>query len=475
LIIRRMSGRPPRSCARAQRGAALLASILLFAVIGVSAFLVLTRGGATGDAERDRVTQQALTQAKAALIGYASAMPFTGPERLGDFPCPDRNNDGNADPPCSSEADRLGRLPWRTLGLPDLRDGAGERLWYAVSHMFKNNPRTACSDPSDPGCLNSDATGSISVRNAANVLVHDGRARVLATPTEFNYSAAIAVVIAPGTTLTRQDGTEQTRSAANLNDPTHYLDVVFAEDNANFVDYSDANGFIGGPVRDATGDLILNDRLVVITHQELMPQLERRVAREVSICLDEYANANNGRYPWAADTTDTSLGKYADKSGVRAGRVPDGMITPLPPSSPPPPDQQLTRTASDSSGSMKEEWPGPPCNLGRNFDWWLNWKLHVFYAVADQFKPAAGTAALPCIDCLDVISPGVFTAGVRYVVVVAGRRLGSGGLLQPRTLAGDLANPYNFLEGENDFSALTADLFEVRPRSDNFNDVTVYK
>ena len=32
-----------------------------------------------------------------------------------------------------------GRLPWKTLAIPDLRDGAGERLWYAVSVRFKRN------------------------------------------------------------------------------------------------------------------------------------------------------------------------------------------------------------------------------------------------------------------------------------------------------------------------------------------------
>jgi hypothetical protein len=38
------------------------------------------------------------------------------------------------------QAERLGRLPWKTLGLPDLRDGDGERLWYAVSSATR-----ACS------------------------------------------------------------------------------------------------------------------------------------------------------------------------------------------------------------------------------------------------------------------------------------------------------------------------------------------
>ena len=43
------------------------------------------------------------------------------------------------------------------MGLDDLRDGDGERLWYAVSNNFKYNFRTACAAPGDPGCLNSDS------------------------------------------------------------------------------------------------------------------------------------------------------------------------------------------------------------------------------------------------------------------------------------------------------------------------------
>jgi hypothetical protein len=31
---------------------------------------------------------------------------------------------------CFYANQRMGRLPWKTLRLPDLRDGHGERLWY---------------------------------------------------------------------------------------------------------------------------------------------------------------------------------------------------------------------------------------------------------------------------------------------------------------------------------------------------------
>jgi type II secretory pathway pseudopilin PulG len=480
-----MSGRPPRSRVRPQRGAALIASILLFAVIGISTFLVLTRGGSTDDAQRALITQQALTQAKAALIGYASAVPFTGPERPGDLPCPDLDNDGDADTPCSSAASRLGRLPWRTLGLPDLRDGAGERLWYAVSTAFKNNPRTPCAAPTDAGCLNSDTRGTITVRNASQAIVHDGT-----NPDPLIPSGAVAVIFAPGEVIRRQGGAAlQDRSctlgsdcdqfnrctsspATNtpLCNPINYLDNITAgEDNADFAD-STHNGVIGGPVKIGL-DLIVNDRVAVIAYNDIVPLLELRVAREVSACLDQYASpANLYRYPWATDTSDSAVNnRFADQSGLRAGRVPDGLIGGVTA------DQLLTNTRTASGNVMEERWPGFPCNLGRGFAWWDNWKLHVFYAVAEQFKPGSGEALPPCLDCLSVSSPGVFTAGVRYAIIVSGRPLNTGTIMQSRALPGDRANPSNYLEGDNDFSVLTADLFESRRRSATFNDVTVYK
>ena len=56
----------------------------------------------------------------------------------------------------------IGRLPWRTLGLPDLRDSSGERLWYAVSRQFARNP--TCM----PNCpLTSDTLGQLTVTGIA--------------------------------------------------------------------------------------------------------------------------------------------------------------------------------------------------------------------------------------------------------------------------------------------------------------------
>ena len=68
--------------------------------------------------------------AKQALIGRAA----TDANRPGSLPCPDRDGDGIADLFAGSNCPAyIGRLPWKTLDLPEFRDGYGETLWYALS------------------------------------------------------------------------------------------------------------------------------------------------------------------------------------------------------------------------------------------------------------------------------------------------------------------------------------------------------
>ncbi len=96
--------------------------------------------------------------------------------------------------------------------------------------------------------------------------------------------------------------------------PENYLDrspgpAFSDEDNARFVDRNDAagrsanrDGFIRGPVTDHDGTTWVNDRLAVISYDDLMPRVMRRVAEEVSACLRDYAarSDNHGRLPWGA-------------------------------------------------------------------------------------------------------------------------------------------------------------------------------
>lgn len=452
-----------RSRRHRQAGAALIVAVLLFALIGISALIAVARG-TDSQAEKDRRTAEALAQAKAALIGYAVDVVLDS-FRLGELPCPDTDDDGTAiisatglPEVCDAQEKRLGRLPWKTLGLPDLRDGDGERLWYAVSSSFKRDNASHCGLPTDPDCINSDSLGTITVRDPVGNPVYD------ATPT--GRTGVIAVVIAPGAVLTREGaGAPQDRSSGGKNIASNYLDIAMGEDNANFIDGT-MNGFINGPIRQA-GNVIVNDRIAVITYQDLIPLLEKRVAREVGVCLDQYATANGGRYPWAADTSQAALNnRFSDPSGNRGGRVPDGTIGSVNP------DQVFTNTRIDSGNTMADIWPGPPCNLGRDLAWWTNWKLHVFYAMSDTYSPSAvPNCSVPVAPCLRIMRPIGPLPGARYFVTVAGKPLAGQQRLDP----GQRANPANYLEGNNAVIATTPEVFDEHRSDIPFNDVAVYK
>src|SRR5688572_6713511 len=86
--------------------------------------------------ERGDVTATALGQAREALLGYAVRVQLLGVTDLplGTLPCPDTNNDGasNFNATTGVCTSQRGLLPYVTLGLPELRDGSGALLWYAV-------------------------------------------------------------------------------------------------------------------------------------------------------------------------------------------------------------------------------------------------------------------------------------------------------------------------------------------------------
>jgi len=232
----------PRDALRNQRGAVLLL-LLLSVVVGIS--YALLNGLRHGRQERAQETAAVLAQAKEGLTGAAvtdSAMP-------GSLPCPDTNDDGLAEALSAGACPSyLGRLPWRTLGLPDLTDSSGERLWYALSPSFR---KALAAQP-----ITSATQGMITLRDSTGAIVNLGSAT----------SAAVAVVIAPGPALLRQDGTVQNRTPANRNTPIHYLDNGNGEDNASFA-AGTADGFIqGGIVNGATGQTVANDRLLGLSH-----------------------------------------------------------------------------------------------------------------------------------------------------------------------------------------------------------------
>jgi hypothetical protein len=293
-------GRPP--VRRAQRGAALLL-VLLVVMAGVLYGVVLGLNEATATAPLQRSQQNAevLRQAKEALIAYAvqrpdpTSLPF-GVHGPGHLPCPDRNNDGFSDGvACGTAGTRLGRLPWRSLGLADLRDAAGERLWYAVSRCFLERPLgTDLASCATGYRVNSDVPGALTVIGLAPA------------------QEVVAVILAPGTPLAGQvrSGPGPDPRTAVCNPVSHGSCQV-----ANYLEGDNAAAtdvFIAATPCEG-GDLAKcplgakNDQLVVITHEELF----RAVEEEVRTRIERRLNARLTNY-WK---------DWATALGLPAGRI----------------------------------------------------------------------------------------------------------------------------------------------------------
>lgn len=451
-------------CLRKQRGAALMVMLVIF-VIGSVAFLTSELSHTGLQIERDKITADALAQAKEGLIGYALSVDLTlgSSKRPGDLPCPDTDNDGVAETLCGNAAGstgqtlRLGRLPWKTLGLPDIRDSSGERLWYATSNNFKNNTRTTCTNSNLSGCLNSDTLGTITLFSSDGTLLNDGGAN----------TGVVAVIIAPGEVLQRQGGTQQDRSSAGSNTASNYLDIVTiggnTVDNADFTDGSSTDGFIQGRVLDSNGKAILNDQILAITPSQFLPLLEKRVAAEVKNCLSEYAaiTQNNHYYPWATTRTAGASVVYNDSDQLEFGHIPDAPF-----------EQTCNDTGgsncnSTQMGGMMNNW-GPVCNLANN-NWWVNWKEMVFYGFAHSLRPhnMSHSHTCPGSTCIAVNPPSA-TVDKSFVVLVAGKKISP----QVRATNADKNNFLNYLEGQN---ADGVTPFEKNLLSTSFNDTALFE
>lgn len=263
--------RARRPAAALQRGQTLVA-ILAVLAIGFGVLIYTLVNPAQLTLEADRNTTRALASAAEALIGYAAA----DDNRPGSLPCPDTDNNGSsqlyAGSYCPSE---IGRLPWRTLGLPDLRDGSGERLWYTVSRDYSRNPSGASA-------LNSDTPGQLTVTGTVPV------------------SGVVAIVFAPGAVVGGQ-----ARDTANQNLAQNYLEG--GNESAG------ATTFVSGGI-----SATFNDRLHAITRDALLTAVEMRVAREARAVLRAFFSAN-GYFPFANSFSDAT---YRCTLNQYSGRIP---------------------------------------------------------------------------------------------------------------------------------------------------------
>lgn len=251
--------------ASSQRGVALLQLLVVLTVIGTWAFLSFWNTSSARQ-QQQRTTQQALEQAKQALLGWSvSRGTSANPGFPGQLPCPEdtsligTSSEGQAASSCTVASPVIGRLPWRTLKLGSAGLGDGEQLWYVLSPGFRVSP------------VNTTTIGKLTVDGVAN--------------------AAVALIIAPGPPLSGQNRSIPT--AASPPAVGDYLDLGNAS-GPNFVS--------SGPT--ATFD----DQIMVITQNELAQAMAKRVVGEMigdktANGLHRYYN-DHATYPWADVTAD---------------------------------------------------------------------------------------------------------------------------------------------------------------------------
>jgi hypothetical protein len=286
-----------------QRGAALMIMLVIM-VMGIATFFVSSLSTVALQIQRDQKTSDALAQAKEALIAYAITSENTGSvnARPGNFPCPDTDapgtsgyGDENAVPMCA--AGSIGRLPWKTLGIPVLVDGDGEPLWYAISGNFRKSVGSI---------INSDTKGTLNV--------YDNSGISLLTPPG---SEAVAIVFAPGKIVSLQ----VRNSASDQITASNYLDSGPSAIN---------NSTINGPFIAANKTDTFNDRLMIVRARDFMPAIEKRVAKEVIAAFSKYM-LDFGKYPYPANfSSGTCGGTCNSDSSVCRGLLPRAASTPAP-------------------------------------------------------------------------------------------------------------------------------------------------
>ena len=253
---------------RPQHGYALV--IMLVMLVTGSLYAIVSRL----DANRMKTAQvtetaRSLQLARDALLAYASTYRDRNPDALPGsasfayLPCPDTaSDDGAPFNMIGTEAGNcgstgvyaIGLLPHKTLGLPELRDSEGNCLWYAVSGIHKNNPKSEE--------LNWDTRGQLEVLDV-------GGGKLIALDGE--EGGAVAIVIAPGAPLATAAG-HQSDARMPIVDKSCGTD---ASQMAAYLEALDTQ-FINGTRKAVDGSITSNDQLAWLTARDIFTQVKKR-------------------------------------------------------------------------------------------------------------------------------------------------------------------------------------------------------
>ena len=247
------------SLPRQQRGALLILLVIALGILAATVFVGILSSSDIQN-QRDKTTAAALAEAKVAVIGWSASRYSTSSIYTpGQLPCPEdlsligTANEGTAKSSCTLPA--TGRLPWKTLKTGDIRDGYGEKLWYAISSGFRTSS------------INSTTLAQLTVDGVPN--------------------SAVAIIFSVGPPLAGQVRPVPTALTPPLTN--QYLDGSNNDGDNQFVTQGSAATF--------------NDKLLAITHHDLFSVVERRI---ISVIIGagtapstglRYYYANNAAYP----------------------------------------------------------------------------------------------------------------------------------------------------------------------------------
>lgn len=385
-------------------------------IIGATTLFVGSRSPNAIRLKRADDSLKSLQQAKEALLAYAITA-----DSPGGLPCPDSDNDGEQNAAGNNCVTFRGWLPFRTLGLPDLRDGSGERLWYGLADGFREN-----TNP-----INSDTNATLTL-NALN--------------------EHIAVILAPGRPVDGQGPrfTNDFTGLGNSAQVAHYLE----QDNAQ----NPVTAFISSDPNPAD-DEPFNDIALGITPRELLPAVERTVAGELRLRLSNILDGTCGtvNLPNAAvfggDSTDAVTSPPAATALTR-GAVPGNVWI----------NDQFVSGIADAAWNNN-------CRLA-NWFFANKWNTMVYY----EFCPTPPSPTPPsptppnCLEtCVGVTDCPVNTGDARNVVIIMAGREQAG-----QNREADKTDLSEFFENENNDK--DAQFVDVNPNADpaNHNDILLH-
>lgn len=262
---------------------------MLFIFLGATTWILGRSGGTNARNQQDQSTANAMAQAREALVGRAA----TDANRPGSLTCPDISNDGVADGVAGNCTSFVGRFPWKTLDLPELLDGNGERLWYALSPGLRDNP---AAEP-----INSQKALELTLDGTANIA---------------------AIIFSPGPPLANQN-------ARPSNTVAEYLDGSNNDGDTTY---------ISGPT-----SATFNDKTLAITRDDIFRTANQRVLAEIRGIDDNAPGsptyglrryyADFGSFPWA-DSGSDGFGDVGTITGGLPNKELELHASPTPPTPP---------------------------------------------------------------------------------------------------------------------------------------------